>query len=409
MTTAPGQVRRYLSLDHIRGLSIFGILFVNATAFAHPFWVYAGAEPSGIPLSEADRLAQWAINSFAHSKFITLFSLLFGVSVCLIGDRIPPEVKGLRSPLVRRLLWLLVIGLLHGVVIWMGDILLLYALSGLIFLRMRHWQARRLLLWGAAGYGLMSLLMMAMIASQPAGATEVSEGVRYLSDLMRSGLSGSLSGNIQQWAANAPFGNLFYILVTLPLMMLGAGLFRVGFLKGTLSGRIYGWVITAGAVHLLLISVIFWMAIVRSDPGLALWARLAEGAPPIFISLAYASGLILIGKSGFGQRLLYPLSCAGKMAFTNYIGQSLIMTALFYGGRFPLPESWWPRQALEAHMGHAFPWYSSFNEATLVTICAVIVVCQMAFSTAWMQAFRYGPFEWVWRSLTQWRIVPITR
>jgi len=88
--------------------------------------------------------------------------------------------------------------------------------------------------------------------------------------------------------------------------------------------------------------------------------------------------------------LLYPLACAGRMAFTNYLTQSLIMTGLFYGGRGP-------------------DWFGEMNHAALVPIVLMIWIGQLAFSTLWMSAFRYGPFEWGWRCLTYQRWMPIRR
>ena len=108
------------------------------------------------------------------------------------------------------------------------------------------------------------------------------------------------------------------------------------------------------------------------------------------VTLGYAAVLILLARTKFGARLLHPLACAGRMAFSNYLTQSLIMTAIFYGGRGP-------------------GLFGTMNHAALVPIVAAIWIGQLIFSTLWLRWFRYGPFEWGWRCLTYDRRLPIIR
>ncbi|MBW8880644.1 MAG: hypothetical protein JF615_04225, partial [Asticcacaulis sp.] len=147
-----GEKERFATLDHIRGLSILGILIVNALGFAQPFDVYVFPTHSPVPLTAADNMAWWAVETFAREKFITLFSMLFGVSLFLVGETHPPREPLWRTPLFRRLGWLVVFGLVHGAVIWLGDVLLLYAVTGFIFWRLRHHNAAWLLVTGFALY-----------------------------------------------------------------------------------------------------------------------------------------------------------------------------------------------------------------------------------------------------------------
>lgn len=405
-TAAKEPQARYDSLDYIRGLSIFGILFVNAISFAQPFMVYAGM-PSPVPMTATDHWADWAIDSFAHSKFITIFSLLFGVSVFLVGKSYPADAKGFNTPLFRRLFWLLIFGLVHGMIIWLGDVLLLYALSGMIMIFLRNRSASTLLISGGTIYALFSILpiigVIAM-ALMPEASEAARGGMGKPADLaplieqMRSGLAGSLQGNFKQWLSIAPFASVFYITVTVPLMMIGLGLFKTGFLKGTGPVWVYGLVAAVGLINLAALAYVNWA--IGHRPDLQLASDIMKNGPPIFISLAYVSLILLFIRSPLGQIVLYPLKCAGQMAFTNYLCQSLVMTALFYGGRFPFPQGSWPREALAGAMGHDLPWYGLFNEGALVGICATLVVIQLIVSVLWMQVFRYGPFEWGWRCLT---------
>jgi uncharacterized protein len=218
---------------------------------------------------------------------------------------------------------------------------------------------------------------------------------------MRSGFIGSLSGNFGDWFPGI-LGNILYFLPgTLGGMMVGLGLFKTGLLRGEGKNSTYILLIGAGAVSLVAIA---WQA------SQATGSRFAE--PEIYgiyqiantflclpVALGYAGLLILAGRTGLGRVLLHPLACCGRMAFSNYLTQSLIMTALFYGGRAPegLSRDW------------NLPWFGQMNVAGLVPIVAMIWLGQLVFSTLWLSVFRYGPFEWVWRSLTYQRRMPMFR
>ncbi|MGZ3304828.1 MAG: DUF418 domain-containing protein, partial [Asticcacaulis sp.] len=139
--------------------------------------------------------------------------------------------------------------------------------------------------------------------------------------------------------------------------------------------RLHGLFIAAAAMSLGLIALMPHLAMVN-------------GLLCLPVVLGYASLLILIGRTRRGQALLHPLACAGRLAFTNYICQSLIMTAIFYGGRGP-------------------GLYGDMAYARLVPIVLGVWVAQLLFSVLWLRWFRYGPFEWLWRRLTLGRRVPI--
>lgn len=391
--------QRFSSLDYIRGLSVLGILIVNALDFAQPMDVYVNPAASPVPLTAADSLAFFFVETFAHHKFVTLFSLLFGASVFLVGESD-------RQILTRRLVWLAIFGLIHGAMIWHGDILLLYAVTGLIFMWWRDWPARKLLITGALLYGLttaavMGLELMVDLLPGKAGAPAVASSIQALVDLVRSGFVGSLQGNFQQWTGIIIAELLIFVPITLGLMMIGLGLFKAGFLKGESPVWIYAVAVMLGAVCLLGTA---WMKLRYlvagySSEGFSVAYHLFTSFTPLFIALGYASLLMLITRAGIARILLYPLKCAGQMAFTNYLTQSLIMTGLFFGGRVPaaIGDAW------------GLPWYGQMNLAALVPIVAAIWVAQLVFSTIWMSLFRYGPFEWVWRSLSHQRLVSILK
>lgn len=390
--------QRLMSLDVIRGLSILGILVVNALDFAQPLAVYSNPTLSPVPLTSNDGLAYFFIETFAREKFVTLFSLLFGASLFLVGEKDP------KAPL-RRLIWLAVFGLIHGALIWHGDILLLYAATGLVFMQWRGWPARRLLITGMVVYGVsvtgMTLLeFVSAIVTQQLDPPDT-RGIAELVTLVRSGFPGGIEGNFQQWSGLIVAEIIVYLPVTLGLMMIGLGLFKSGFLKGEAPVWVYAVSVMVGAVSLVAtawVQLRFVMAGYSAIDFAAVY-HLVTSVTPVFISLSYASLLILLVKVGPLRVALYPLQCAGKMAFTNYLIQSLVMTSLFFGGRAPagLSQAW------------GLPWYGQMNMAALIPIVVTIWIVQLVVSTAWMSAFRYGPFEWLWRSLTQQRLVSIAK
>jgi uncharacterized protein len=361
---------RVAALDYLRGLSVLGILLVNAIAFAQPMVVYDHPHP--LSMIAADRSAWTVIEIFFRDKFITAFTLLFGVSTFLVGS--DPTV------LRRRLLWLMLFGIIHGALIWQGDILLLYAVCGLVFARWRHMPARRLL-----AMGLVVFVVGAVTVGWPQG-----EGSPVDPDLvarMRSGFVGSLAVNATQWARDILPTIVAYLPVTLGGMMIGLGLFHTGFLKGEASTRLYVLSIIGAVLGLGVIA----LAVACGSP----WEPMLNSLLCLPVMLGYASGLILMARSARGRRLLYPLACAGRMAFTNYLCQSLIMTMIFYGGR-----------------GLGFSGLGLFGTmgyAALVPIVVTIWIAQLIVSALWLRRFRYGPFEWVWRSLSYGRRVAISK
>ncbi|ESQ93685.1 DUF418 domain-containing protein [Asticcacaulis benevestitus] len=381
---------RIRSLDYLRGLSILGILLVNAITFAQPFDVYVLPRLSPVPLSHDDLIVWWLTETFFKEKFITGFTLLFGISLYLVGRDRDSAQPAYRTALFRRLSWLVVFGLIHGALIWHGDILLSYALTGFVFWRWQDASARKLLIWG----GLLflageALLLGPNIWHQLAGdvATETAADFGPLIARMRGGFFDSLAQNAEVWAQGEFAEILGYMPTTLGLMMVGLGLFKAGILSGDASTRTYMILMTVAAICLCLIGWQSYVIMKQAFPFPQIFGlyAVANNLLCVPVALGYASALILLGRMRLGAWLLYPLACAGRMAFTNYLMQSLIMTGLFYGGRGILGFG---------------GWFGEMNHAALVPIVVGIWIGQLVVSTVWMSVFRYGPFEWGWRCLT---------
>ncbi len=386
---------RIRTLDHVRGLSILAILLVNSIAFAQPFAVYSQPELSPLPLSHADLIVWWITETFFKEKFITCFTLLFGVSLYLVGRDCNPADPVYRTPLFRRLSWLVVFGLIHGALIWHGDILLAYAVTGFVFWRWQDASARKLLVWGLSLFVVgTALLLGPNIAISLSGehVTAANGDLIGLTERMRGPFLISMAQNAAVWGQSAIQEVLGYMPTTLGLMMIGLGLFKSGILRGEARTRTYVLLMAAGVLSLVLIG---WQARITMIAGFpfpeifGLYA-LANDLLCLPVALGYIGALVLVGRTRIGGVALYPLACAGRMAFTNYLMQSLIMTGLFYGGRGP-------------------GWFGEMNHAGLVPIVVAIWIGQLVFSTLWMTLFRYGPFEWGWRCLTYQRWMPILK
>lgn len=391
---------RIQTLDVLRGVAVLGILAVNAAAFALPMDAAVAPEQSPFPLIGASAVAHWLVEVFFHQKFVTLFSMLFGVSIFLVGGERGDEARG--RVLRRRLSWLALFGLIHGAAFWYGDILLLYAWSGLFVMLMRSMSARSLILFGAAatlGLATLQALTMWMTVNGPALLVDaLSDDSLNLADgavsasiaAYRSGWPGALIENLKAWGFLQSASLFGYVFATVPLMMLGMGLFKAGFFHGRLPTRVYVALTAVGGAVLALLGGLEWREIM-AGPGVQAthgWAEVVA-AYPIFVTLAYASGLILLTTRGLGwaTRIFAPV---GQMAFTNYLTQTLIMSSLFY-----MP--WGPR--LMGQIDYPGQW----------GIVIAVWALQLIWSPLWLSRFRMGPLEWLWRCLTYGRRLPLRR
>ena len=297
--------QRIVTLDVLRGAAVLGILAVNAAAFALPMMMIemtSGQSPFPAE-ANASGVAQWIIAVFFRQKFVTLFSMLFGVSIFLVGGERGDEAKG--RVLRRRLLFLALFGLIHGAAFWYGDILLLYAWSGLFVMMMRSMPAGRLIWIGAGATvalatlqaGLMLLTAHFPEAMSSGGASDGAVAASIAA--YQSGWAGAALENLKAWAISQGMSLLMYVFSTIPLMMLGLGLFKAGFFHGRMSTRVYGLLMAGGAAVLALLGVLEWLEIqagaeVEATGG---WA-MAVGSYPLIITLGYASALILATTRG---------------------------------------------------------------------------------------------------------------
>jgi uncharacterized protein len=399
--SAPVAARdRIETLDILRGFAVLGILAVNAVAFAWPGSMDTGSAAVPYSMEGPNRIAVWVVDVFFHNKCRTLFSMLFGVSIFLVGGEKGDRARG--ALLQRRLLFLAIFGLIHGLALWFGDILLLYAWAGVFMTLCRSWTPKRLL-W--VGIGLVLAFSLISIVGEGVGAIlePARDPAKFAEDVekgraatlatvaaVRSGWGGAMFENLKLWSLIQGLSVTIFVFPTVGLMMIGLGLFKTGFLAGRSPDKSYVGALVLGLVITTAFGVTEWLMLdpTQAPTTLYLANTLLDGLAP-FVTLAWASLLILMTRRGPGV-LTRRLAPAGRMAFTNYLTQTIIMTSIFY-----MP--WGP------HL------YGRVEPAGLWAIVGGIWLLQLVWSPLWLSRFEMGPLEWVWRCLTYGRRVPLLK
>ena len=390
--------QRIETLDILRGFAVLGILAVNAIAFAWPGQMDAGATGTPFEMNTANQWAVWCVEVLLHNKCRTLFSMLFGVSIFLVGGERSDIARG--AVLRRRLLVLAMFGLLHGLALWFGDILLLYAWSGVFMMLCRSWSPKRLLWTGiglVAAFSLLELGGEVYSALQPYDAAKAAESltrqtaeIGKIVETVRSGWSGAMLENLKMWTFVQLGSLVVYVFATVGLMMIGLALFKSGYLAGGATTWAYAVMILIGIAITVAFGWYDWQDLVPgyAPPAIYIPRVVLDALAPV-CTLAYVGALVLMTRHGFGwvTRRLAPV---GRMAFTNYLTQTLIMASLFY-----MP--WGPML------------YGKVEPAPLWGIVAGVWLLQLVWSPLWLSRFEMGPLEWVWRCLTYGRRVPLLK
>ena len=381
---------RILFIDILRGMALFGILAANMRAFFAPLDCYGDI---GVLFhSRADILAQFFIDAFIQGKFISIFSFLFGMGFAIQLSR--AEARGARflSFYPRRLLALALFGLIHGLLIWAGDILLTYALSGAILLLFRKRQQKTLLWWAGSLFALpivASTTFLTLYFSRfhrpwmdpkPPDMEKLYAVIHiYAHGTVRQ----ILAQNWVEWKRELPT-ELFAIYAT-ALFLLGMWVWRAGIVQRLndykpVLKRVCAWCLPAGLI------ISSYVAIVRAvipSGTVSLWgwsAGILWLPGSHILAAGYASGLALIFLHKDRQGILLPFAAVGRMALTNYLMQSVLCTLFFYH--------------------HTRSLYGRMGPALGLAPTVILYGAQVVFSNWWLQRYRFGPMEWLWRGMT---------
>jgi len=400
-TVAPVSGNERLdSVDVVRGAAILGILLVNMDLFFFPLYMdYLGVTWFDDPVNNG---VERALLGFAKGKFYTIFSILFGFGLAIQFERF--RAGGLRFSdfWLRRMLVLLAFGLLHGLLIWFGDILVWYAIGGIALLPFRHAKPRTLKIWVVVllivplALTIVLTLMIQLAGTVPMTADHLSQGFdeqiqafeKALAEARdrypQAGVVETLGLNVRQW---------FQVVSWLPLLLPNVvGMFVLGLLFARY--RLFHDAVTylprirAALVWLIPLALATNGACVlldgRFNPaipgGLSLLNMISMSVGQLAGCLTYIFLLLVAFHSARMRRFIAPLGAVGRMALTNYLTHSFVFTTLANGYGAGL--------------------YGRVSPFTGLVMTVAVFGIQIVVSNAWLRRFRFGPFEWLWRSLT---------
>ncbi|MDQ3289125.1 MAG: DUF418 domain-containing protein [Pseudomonadota bacterium] len=384
-------------LDALRGFALFGVLLVNLRSLSLYGLLPAHAREA-LPSAPWDRVLAMVNATFVDGAFITMFTLLFGVGFSMQMQRTRHRPGGI-SLYVRRLLILFAIGVVHAWLLWWGDILRYYALLGLLLIPLARLSTKALA-WGGVLMVLLApvvlqpflpdLLPQQITPRESADAALVAFGSQQWSDMLHGNFVRDLRMRVAVWMLPT------YILGRL---MIGAALGRSGVLHDIAAHAAF-WrrtcmaaAMVAGSVALLLLAKSHVPGMeaamgLRSGPGRVLMQVSAQAAP-LALGIFYLSAFVLLFQKAPWQRALRWFAPAGRMALSNYLGQTVVAIALFYGVGLGLGPG--------------------LGLVGATAIAVAIFLVQAISSRWWLGHFLFGPFEWLWRSLTYVRRQPMRR
>lgn len=385
---------RIPALDVLRGVAILGILAMNIQGFAMIEAAYFNPTAYG----DLDGINGWVwrlSHLLTDQKFLTIFSMMFGAGIVLMSERIESQGGGPASRHYRRVIGLFVIGLAHAYLLWYGDILVVYSLSGLVVFLFRKLKPRTLLGIGVLAVAVPSVLSLLGAWSLPYWPQEsYQEMLDFWAPapaMVQEEVAAYRGGWLAQTEYRVPAALEFHTFVfaiwfgwrTGGLMLIGMALFKWGVLT---ARRSRGFYVTMSAVGLAVGLPVIASGIARNfAAGWTLeysWFLGSQfnywGAP--LVSLAYIGIVMLVCKSGRIERWTRPFAAVGRTALSNYLLQTLLCTTIFYG--------------------HGFALFGKVERVGQVLIVVAVWVLQLIVSTIWVRYFRYGPVEWLWRSAT---------
>lgn len=391
---------RIESIDVLRGFALLGILVMNIQSFSMIAAAYMNPTAYG-DLSGAN-LWVWALSRvFADQKFMTIFSALFGAGIVLMWERM--EAAGHTSTALhyRRTLWLMVFGAIHAYLVWSGDILLIYGVCALWVYRLRKLTARRLATVGIivlmVAPALFSVSAVSMQNWPPEATADFSTSWHPDAETVSEELANMQGGWSRQMQSRVPLtvsfhtgGLIFFSFWRVSgLMLIGMALYKVGFFSAERSDRLYRRLIILAVVVGVPIVVLGLLGDFAADWELSRFFLGMTynyfGSLPV--SLGYASAIMLMCRHGKLNAVQRGLAAVGRMALTNYLLQTIICTTIFYG--------------------HGFGYFGEVERVGQILIVSAVWAFQIPFSIWWLERFRFGPFEWLWRSLSYMTMQPM--
>lgn len=418
---------RISAVDTIRGISLFGILLMNIVGFG----LYkAYFDPTNNGGATGWNLTVWWMNTlFFEGTMRGMFSMLFGAGILLFTSRKSESMEGtvVTDLFFRRLLWMLLFGVIHCyLLLWDGEILYSYAIVGMFAFSFRHLKPKYLLIGAtiilviATAFGVKDYFKYKdafekvtvaetkkingqTLSKEDSTAIEKWNGIvkeekatpEQLKQEMSARSKGYWSIVMHKLPVNQYMETAFLYFInfwdTLAMMLWGMAFFKLGILKAAKSNRFYCLMALIGYGIGITTNYFEGSHIVSSNFSiLSIYKTfMTYQLGRIPTTCGHIAVIMLFVKSGFLPFLQKALAAVGQMAFTNYITHSLICNFIF--------------------LGYGFSMYGKLQRYELYYIVISIWVFQLIFSPIWLKYFRFGPLEWLWRSLTYWKMQPMKR
>ena len=389
MTRDPGPTPpsdRITSLDALRGFALLGILVINIRVFSMPEQTLLNPNVYG----DFTGLNYWTWflgHVFAQAKFITLFSALFGAGVLLFVESKEEKGQDAARLHLRRTAVLIAIGLLHAYLLWYGDILVTYGLTGIFLLFVRDLDARRLTT--LAGVFLLFVPAIELFAAVSIGGEAIAAqwqpaeaAIREQVATYRGGWLDQMSHRVSssfQRQTSGFIGQSFWRVGG--VMLLGMALYKKGVLTDERSTAFYRRLVAGGVVGVgIVVAGVAYVEANDWSAGAALYWRQFNYVGSLLVAGGYV-GLVTLFVRWRGEGLATrALAAVGRTAFTNYLLQTVVATTIFYG--------------------HGLGLFGSVSRVEAMGIVVAIWAVQVPLSVLWLRYFRFGPVEWVWRTLT---------
>jgi uncharacterized protein len=392
---------RIESLDVIRGFAVLGILLMNIQSFSMVGQAYLNPTAYG-DLTGLNKWIWILSHIFADSKFMSLFSMLFGASILLITESAERKTGASAGLHYRRNFGLLIIGLIHAYGMWYGDILTPYAICAMLLYPLRRMSVRKLLVTGVIIFSISSFIELFFGFSMPYWPRE--NVTELLSSWMptQASIDRTTSAYIGDFGAQMArriketammhttvFLTIYFWRIN-GLMLLGMALYKSGFLTGDFSMASYRKI---GLVTGLMgFGLVIYGLIQNFSVGWTVEYSMFIGSQfnywgSLFIAIFYVCVVLVTIKADALKSLRYRLGNVGRMALTNYLGQTIIATFIFYGFGLGL--------------------YGQIDRTGQLLIVLGVWAFQLIFSPIWLRHFHYGPIEWLWRSFSQmkWQVM----
>ncbi len=423
-----GQSERILALDSLRGIGVLGILLMNIVDFGLPNAYYDPANAGG---TEGPNLYAWiATSMFVEGAFRGVFTLLFGAGVVLYTSRLERAGLGLgvADLYYRRTIWLMVFGLINAYLfLWYGDILFMYGVAGLFLFAFRSLPARKLVLFAVpllciqTVNGIRDYMDFQVLQAEAEQVRQLRATGKVLSEVqlevlsdfaawldqekpspqdqaeevaaVRAGYASAFDAhNDTAWYLQTEYLYARGLWECLGMMLLGMALLKAGAFTAEWSAGRYWTMLALGwgiGLSINALEVVHQLREGFSVLSVMSASSVTYDAGRIPLTLGHVAIVMLLVKGGVLRRSLRVFARVGQMALTNYITQSVICMLVFTGAGLAL--------------------YGQLERHQLYYVVTVIWALQIAWSWWWLERYRFGPLEWLWRSLTRWQMQPLRR